>query len=250
MNPATSKLTKRQLAGFERDLATVMSNMQARVSGLLATLETVNGIPIKTKYNLQFAASLIPELDRVLIESGYPELVMRFQAGDNDLIKAIRASAKVPMVFTASSAGVITALQLAQNSEFAGIGVRAMEAVRQTVMNTILTGARLEDGLALIQSRLDNELQRYAWTYANTSRAQVMQTVQDLAAENYEGDVYWVYSGPLDDVTRDACVSLLEIGVFTDEEREQAEADTADERMYNCRHVFDQIPKSYYESNK
>jgi hypothetical protein len=154
------------------------------------------------------------------------------------------------MAFTQQSVNTLTALQTLQASQFAGIGSQAMDAVRQTVMQTILTGAQLEDGLANIEARLSADLQRYAWTYANTSRAQVLQAVQDIAAQNYEGELYWEYSGPLDDVTRDACVELLEIGVFTDDERNQAEADTADERAYNCRHVFEQITREQYEANK
>ena len=45
-------------------------------------------------------------------------------------------------------------------------------------------------------------------------------------------------------------LELLEIGYFTDAEREEAEARTADERAYNCRHSFDLVSEATYKENR
>ena len=57
------------------------------------------------------------------------------------------------MIYT-KTATTLNALAQMQNSEFYGIGTNAMEAIRQTVMNSVLAGARLEDGLGIIRTSL------------------------------------------------------------------------------------------------
>lgn len=250
MNPTLLDLTNAQVTQFESELNRSMRQLERRITALLSKLEMDNGVILKTPANLRYAASLLPELNRLLEESGYPDAVAKFQQGDSTLLSQVRKSAAIPLAFTRADAATLSALLAMQNSEFTGIGANAMESVRQVVMNTIMTGSRLEGSLGMIKKNLSANLQRYAWTYANTTRRDVIQLANDLAAANTEGENYWAYNGPLDDVTRDACIELLAIGYFTDAEREQYEAEYAAERMYNCRHSFDLISKETYDENR
>ena len=61
----------------------------------------------------------------------------------------------------------------------------------------------------------------------------------------------WEYYGPDDDITRPACRILLAEhgGYYTFDEMQAAEAQYAEERAYNCRHYFIQIPKEVYDEN-
>lgn len=243
-----NKVADKHLSRFESALALAIASIQKRVTNLVTKLETKQGVPVRSAANIAAVSALLPELDNALRESGYLEAVGALQAGDADIIRTLRETSKIPLKFSKADANLIQALQNMQNTEFQGIGFRAMEAVRKTVFDTIMNGVPLEKGLPLIEQSLSTNLQRYAWTYANTTRKDVMQQVIDLGVQDYEGDVYWEYQGPLDDVTREACIELLATQFFSDAERESADADTAEERMYNCRHVFAPIPKSLYES--
>lgn len=250
MLPSLLDVTESQVTQFERELDRSIRQFERRITGLLAKLEIENGVILKTPANLQYAASLLPELNQMLEDSGYPDAVAKFQQGDSTLLAQVRKSAAIPLAFTRADAATLSALRAMQNSEFTGIGANAMESVRQVVMNTIMTGSRLEGSLGMIKKNLSTNLQKYAWTYANTTRRDVIQLANDLAAANTEGENYWAYNGPLDDVTRDACIELLSIGYFSDAEREAAEAEYAAERMYNCRHSFDLVSKETYDEHR
>jgi len=251
MRPELAKLSDAQVAAFERELSRAVTNLNKRLSALLAKLEIVNGRIVKTPFNLQYLAQLQPQMEQALIQSGYLDAVQNLQAGDAELLRAVRENSPLKLIYTKTDATTLNALAQMQNSEFYGIGTNSMEAIRQTVMNSVLAGARLEDGLGIIRTQLETRLQPYAWTYANTAKKQTLQMANDLAAQNIPSEErFWAYNGPLDDVTREACIELLEIGYFTDAEREEAEARTADERAYNCRHSFDLVSESTYKENR
>jgi hypothetical protein len=251
MTTELAKLADAQVKAFERELSRAVTNLNKRLTSLLTKLEIVNGQIVKTPFNLQYLARLQPQMEQALIQSGYLDAVQYLQAGDAELLRAVRESSPLKLIYTKTDATTLNALAQMQNSEFYGIGINAMEAIRQTVMNSVMAGARLEDGLGIIRSQLETRLQPYAWTYANTARKQVMQMAEDLAAQHIPAEErFWAYNGPLDDVTRPCCIELLEIGYFTDAEREEYEALYADERAYNCRHSFDLVSESTYKENR
>lgn len=244
-------LTDKQVRAFERELGIAIRDLNRRLDALLAKVKTKNGIILKTPANLQYLASLLPQMEQALLDSGYMNAVANLQAGDTELLQMVRETSPIKLTYTRINANTLSALAQLQNTEFIGIGTNAMESIRQTVMNTVLGGARLEDGLAIIRAQLNDRLRPYAWTYANTSRKQTAQLAVDLAAEQIPAsERFWAYNGPLDDVTRQACIELLAIGYFTDAERQEAEANYAEERMYNCRHSFDLVSESTYKENR
>jgi hypothetical protein len=193
---------------------------------------------------------MYPELLKALQESGYSSVVAQLQNTDPALVNAIKANARIPMSFLETSSDVISAIRSAEAFQFAKIGEAAMSSIRDNVMRTVLAGVPINDTLADIRSQLEDRFQRYAWTYANTTRKEVIQAVHFEAAKAYDGELYWEYVGPEDNVTRDVCLELLAQRVFTDAEMQEAEASSASEREYNCRHVFVQITKDDYESAK
>ena len=133
--------------------------------------------------------------------------------------------------------------------QFASVAEDAMKQITGIVMDTIVRGGKVEVAIKQIAEVLDNKLVRYSVTYANTTRAKFIQAVEYASAEEYTGEKYWQYVGPTDDLNRPACIEGLDKEFFTDDEREEFEARTADERMYNCRHTFIQITKEYYDEN-
>lgn len=247
MTAELHKLTDVQAAAFSHDLDMVIMRLRLRLTALLAEFETDPTILGDPEKQLKQLASMLPQLNQALVDAGYGDAVARLQESDAELLDAIRQTAYVPIEFAAQDVNTVMALQQAQLTEFLQIGNSAMNAVRQTVMEALLTGVPIEASLERIEAQLSNQLKKYAWTYANTTRRDIIQVATDLGAGDAE---YWAYNGPLDDVTRDACVELLAIGVFTTEERNEWESATAFERMYNCRHTFDPIPKFMYEEGK
>jgi hypothetical protein len=239
-----------QVDAFEKALNKVLSQFTKSVNKSLLKLQTTNGVLDKTPFNLRYASAIIPQLEKALADAGYPDAVKLLQDGDSALIQAVRADARVPMQFAQTSKDVINALRDTQSLQFAQLGDTAMATIREEMIRSILTGSRIEDSLNAIKASVETRLQKYAWTYANTTRKDIMQAVNDESAKTYEGEVFWEYVGVDDDVTRPACQQLLAKQVFTAEERIQAEAETSEERAYNCRHVFIQIPKEDYEALK
>ena len=85
-----------------------------------------------------------------------------------------------------------------------------MNSLSQELMQFALTGVDESVFIDAIRSKLETGLQRYATTYATTSRAKFIQQVQDEAAKSYDGELYWEYVGPEDDRMRDALYSRHE----------------------------------------
>ena len=195
----------------------------------------------------QMYQNLLLELER----SGYPEAVSALQGWDKELIEEIAKDSKVPFQFTQTSRDTINALRQIQLNKFDEIGATAMDAVRDSVTQTILAGRDIGETIDSIREQLDTKFKNYAWTYANTTRRDIIQQVQLESAKEYDGELYWQFFGPDDDVTRPACSELLERngGYYTDAERQEAEAEFADERAFNCRHVFIQVSKDEYDAN-
>jgi hypothetical protein len=184
-----------------------------------------------------------------LKQSGYSELVNDLINKDKALlaeVTAMRTAKGLLTQFAKTSPEALRAFQNLELTQFQNIGDGFVNSLHSNLMTYAITGIREEDFAAMIRKSLDSGFQRYANTYAITSRAQFIQQVQDEAAKDYDGELFWEYVGPEDDRTRDACLEGLSQRYFTDAERSDFEAANATERAWNCRHTFEQITKEDY----
>lgn len=242
-------LAEQQVLDFEKNLRKVIAALQTLIiknakSGYLFSLNADERI--------RFAPDIYNSLIQALNESGYYPLVSDLINQDKELIAeivSIRGAAKLPTAFSKTSREVLDAFRSMEYNQFRLIGEDFANTLAQELTQFVLTGVDETVFIDTIRSKLESGLQRYATTYATTSRAKFAQQVQDEAAKNYDGELYWEYTGPVDDRMRDACIDGMDKQYFTDFERSMFEAATAEERAWNCRHIFQQITKEDYEVN-
>ena len=242
-------LPEKQTAAFDQNLRKVISKMQADIiknarSGYLFSLNAEDRI--------KFAPDLYDGILAALNASGYDKAVSDLINRDKELIaeiKSLRGNRKLPTDFSKSSVETFRAFQTMEMSQFQQIGTGFANSLSQELMNYAITGIDESAFIAAISDKLETGFLRYAKTYAITSRAKFIQQVEFEAAKDYEGDLYWEYVGPVDDRMRPACEEGMDRQYFTNDEMLQFEAETADERSWNCRHTFIQITKEDYEEN-
>jgi len=247
-------LSEQQAIQFERNLRAVINSFQA---GIIATAKSGEMFSKNAADRIKYAPQLYEGIISALNSSGYNGIVQDLIARDAELIKEIRSlrTAKgLPTAFTNTSKETLAAFQRLELSQFQSIGEGFANSLHQQLMSLAIGGIGEREFIANISAKLDSGFKRYATTYAETSRAKFIQQVEDEAAKSYDGELYWEYVGAIDDRNRDACIEGLEYnngtGMFTDAERDEFEARTADERLWNCRHTFVQITKETYEDNK
>ena len=236
---------------FEKRLIKVIEQFKKRIKKALAGIPQANGKPIMSPATLKYATALMPQLLKDLDAAGFGSAVQKLMDSDAEIIKSLGTLTNIPIEFTQTAVQTIAALQSSQIASFSALSDRAVNTIREEVMRTVLTGATIEDALDVIYDSLDKQFKRYAYTYANTALRDTMQLSIDegVRAAGLE-EIYWEYTGPDDDVTRPACQEGLLIGFFSTEERDIFEAETADERAYNCRHAFVPVLKEEYERGK
>lgn len=238
---------------FERNMKRVARTMRNRINAMLNKLDSAGGSFEYTTGNVSYQTQLYFGLMEELRNAGYYELVGELERKENDLLKLMKANrpkGAIPLAFTTTTQAKLTAINSLYRLEFGGVAEAAMQKITGIVLDTIVRTGKISTCIQQIEAVLEKNLVRYAATYCNTTRAHFIQAVEYANAEEYEGERYWQYLGPYDDLNRPACQDGLAIEFFTDAERDQFEAETADERMYNCRHTFIQITKEFYLENK
>lgn len=237
----------RQLSTFETGLVKALDSLKSLIllnakSGYLFTANA--------EARIRYAPELYSGIIDSIAKSGYYEIVRELVGSDKELIeevKSMRSGAGLPTEFSASSAEALTAFQNLELAQFRAISDQFANSLHVELMNFALSGTTELDFINALRSKLDDSFKRYAVTYANTSRAQFSQQVENEAAKNYDGALYWEYSGPEDGRTRDACLEGLAQRYFTDLERREFEMRYSEERAWNCRHVFFQITEQDYK---
>jgi len=243
-------VAEKQVVDFEKNLRRAINRFQAEI---IANAKSGYMFSSVAEDRIRYAAELYDGITQALRDSGYYSVVSDLIERDREIIseiKSLRSANKLPSTFSKSSAETFNALCSLEYAQFDNIGKGFVASLSQELTNYIVRGVSESDFIMAIREALDNKFAKYARTYAITSRAQFIQAVQDEAAKNYDGELFWEYVGPDDDRTRPACQEGLAKQYFTDAEREQFESETADERAWNCRHTFQQITKEDYEANK
>jgi hypothetical protein len=243
-----------QLDQFESNLQKVIRSFNKRVSQMIADMKTSKGYLTFNDENLNFATQSLADLRAMLELAGYGEQVNKLLAGEDDLFNeynSLRPAGAVPIAFTNRMTNQLVALRKAELVAFNGIGDQALLEIQKQLINGVISGVSMETVIANIANSLESSMKRYAFTYANTSRARYLQAIEDLnSQERRDGEAqFWEYVGPEDDLNRPACVEGLSQRYFTDAERGVFEYDTADERAWNCRHTFMEISEDHYIEN-
>lgn len=255
------KILDEQAEWFERNLEKVLDAFQKRIAVLIGDLETTNGILVYTDINVNQAFQSYIALQQMLQESGFGELIAKVQDKENDILRYMREHRPqyaVPFAFTAQTVEKLQGMSAIYATNFNGLAIQEIREIQQVITESVMAGVDAEECINRIRDILDYDFKRYAVTYFNTSRGDFIQAVEYANATEYEGELFWEYQGPLDDLTRPAC--KMGLGVepssnypnapfFTDEERIAFEAETAGDREYNCRHDFIQIEPEYYRDN-
>ena len=237
----------RQLSTFETGLIKAIDNLQS-----LILLNAKSGYLFSANADarIRYAPELYNGIVDAIAKSGYYEVVQDLVEKDKEFIdevKKLRAGKGLPTGFSASSGEALAAFQNMELAQFRAIGDQFANSLHVELMNFAISGTTELDFINALRSKLDDSFKRYAVTYANTSRAQFSQQVENEAAKNYDGALYWEYSGPDDGRTRDACLEGLAQRYFTDLERREFEMRYSEERAWNCRHVFFQITEDDYK---
>lgn len=241
---------EQQVKSFETNMRAIVRRMQADI---LSGKVVANMMSLSNAERVLYQQEVYSSLLGALNSSGYDKIVADLINKDKELIasvKTTRAGAGLPTAFTTRSKEVLDAVRNLELTRFNHIGQSFVQTLHSELMNFAISGMSEADFIIKLQDALEGKFVRYATTYAETSRAQFIQAVGDEAARSAGGEHYWEYVGAEDDKNRDACIEGLAKRYFTDAEREQFEADYADERAWNCRHTFMEINKDTYFEEK
>ena len=250
----TSAILDRSLSGFDTQLRDIVRRFTRDAERLMLQNLTKEGRIITVNdANQNFVAQSYDSLRDLLNRSGYSGLVQEFFDREPELLKsyrAIRPAGAVPIQITQRFTEQLDVLRRGELFQFDVLADTAVRAVQSAVMSGVLTGQSSMVLADQIRGSIEPQLQRYTWTYVNTARARFVQAVEDANVDRAKDDeIYWEYVGPEDDLNRPACIDGLDQRYFTDEERLTFEAETADERAYNCRHTFMEVTREDYEKN-
>lgn len=244
MNTAES-----QVARFERNMIQVLRNLQAEI---IASASKGGLFNPDSDLRMASAPDIYNQLLGALDRAGYSNVVNQFTEQDIKLVadvKAARALAGLPTAFTQQSTETLNAFKNIEFLKFQSVGNGFIESLRGKLMAYVTTGIDERTFINQINSMLNDNLKRYATTYATTSRQMVIQQIQNAAAQNYDGELFWEYTGPEDDRMRDVCAEGMSQRYFTDAEKTDFESSTAIDREWNCRHTFVQITEQDYKEN-
>ncbi len=236
------------LSPFEMMLFRITRQVNKRLTGYLAGLSTEAGRLKLDQKNIETATMLASNLIEDMSAAGFDDFVRDYTSSLTDNIKKLKSSVKIAhdWNFTRSDINLFRAMQQFDIQRLEQLSNMAAEAIQETVYNAILTGEPYGDLVSTVMDRFDNRFRRYANTYIETSRRQVMQKAMDISDDNNNvTERFYSYEGPRDDKTRYECNMALDKEYFTEEERSQFEADYG--TRWNCRHIFLSIPKMEYE---
>lgn len=235
-------ITDRQAAEFEKRLALVLRKFQFNVIAALKEATKTGDIAFK----LTKTAQMLPSLYEALKDSGFDDLAAELVNSDIEIIKDFRnihAATGIDAAFTTVSRDMLTALQQTELSFFNGLSNKMISDVHGVLMETVLTGLPDNQIIKRLNEIVDAKHARYIQTYAQTSRTQYLQTLEDLSARERAKETgvppLWIYEGPADNKNRDECVWALDKYYFTDAER--SEFEEAYGLRWNCRHIFVEV---------
>jgi hypothetical protein len=243
------KYSQQQIKDFDKKINKVTT---ALIAGIIASViynKKMNSTDDLEK--IGFMALAVDKIEKAFHDSGYFDLVNNFVAKDPQLLYDLKALHKIsgtPFYFGKEQINKLLALQNTDLSQFTGLGNSEISAIHKILMDSVMSGMSEREMAQAITKELTDDFQRYAKTYAQTSRNIYLQQAEKQMADNYKQsgeDVYWEYVGPEDSKNREECIDALNQRFFTDAEMQDFEAEGI---RWNCRHIFMLVSKDAYDA--
>ena len=232
------------LAPFEVQLITVSKKIERELLALLAEFQSDSGRILSNDANMKLSLAFAKSFKQILKDAGYDKFMHDFansnRATINELQK-ISTGTAIALEFTKTDLATFQTLAKIDLSELFNIGDKAGKVLQTDLTASVLSGQSIKDIKKILISKLENNLQRHANTYIATSRQILMQQSELLGVGNR--DVAWQYTGPKDNKNREECILGLSQRYFTKDEMENFEATYG--LRWNCRHVFQAVPKKF-----
>jgi len=244
---ALDREISRKVAGFEADLARAWVVVRERVVRLTNQLLVERGRVTSTAVNLGVARRVAAELQTALQDAGYQGLVTRALETMGDLAKyqgmGQTAVARVERA-VAWSAETLDAFHDIKLRELLSVSDAALRRVEQTLLRGIVgaqdRGELLNELLAELEVTLPQARTIYDTALSEFSRIAVTSTATG------ESDEAFLYSGPIDGLTRPFCLDLVG-KVYPRHEIDAMDNGQLDNTLitgggYNCRHTWLPVP--------
>ena len=232
---------------FERELARVYVQLRERIVFLTNELIAKGGRVASVAVNLGIARAAARELEAVLVEAGYGDLVAgaldvmgdlaKYQGLGQTMVARVERAA-------AWSGETLDAFRQLKLNELLEVTAGTMRRVEQTLLRGIVgaqdRGELLNELVADLEVSLPNARTIYDTALSEFSRIAVTSTATGAADEAF------MYSGPIDGLTRPFC--LERVGrVFVREAIDAMDNLQLDNTLitgggYNCRHTWLPIP--------
>jgi hypothetical protein len=238
----------RHVAQFEADLARVWVVLRQRVVQLTNQLLAEKGRITSTAVNLGVARAAARDLQAALEEAGYRDLIAGALETMGDLAKyqglGQTTVARVERA-AAWSAETLDAFHDIKLREMLEVGDAAIRRIEQTLLRGIV-GAQdraelLNEVVAELEISLPKARTIYDTSLSEFSRVAVTSTATGAADEAF------LYSGPIDGLTRPFC--LERVGrVFVRADIDEMDNGQLDNTLitgggYNCRHTWLPVPE-------
>ncbi len=252
------KLFDFQKKEIEKIFSRAISNLQNTLTSLVSGFPEINnGVIPNTEANLQYMANIYNEMLKLGKAQGYTDAIDYALQQEGEIVKTIRkelATAGFPAKFTTVTQETFNLFQRQKYDYLANLSTRAITAIKEATLNAVIGSSDLGSLINTIQTEVGDKLQRYAYTYLETSRGQLIQATQEWTVQELKEqgiDIYWEYVGPLDNDTREECDLALQKRVFTDEEKADFQNGVGEiphnEPRWNCRHAFVPISENRYK---
>lgn len=261
MNRELSNLVDSQSQWFEGNMRKIARRVRNRLNTMLNQFDRAGGSLLNTPDNINRLNALYGSIIQELTAAGYTDLVASLNAKENELLAKLRASRPayaVPLAFTETSQAALAAFSNMWTARIGNLGMDISRQIHSIISESVFSGRTTYNLIQGVSKLLDEDLVRYATTYVNTSRAKFIQMAEYEAAKSYDGEMFWYYEGPEDDVTRPVCREGTGMDsnpitdnapYYTDAERIDFENYSGSARVYNCRHSFMLISPDYYKEH-
>lgn len=241
---------------FDHNIIKVQNAFLSEVFSFLDVLPKEAGVIAMTPENLNIVINSMESLNRSLIEAGYGGLIDEYITVSNDLIKYTRNTFAITGIDTAFTEKDVKTLHMIQSNisnKFNVIGQNAVRTVVDNLQQAVMGNTTYKDlaknltDTIIGTDKKGGLLKRYANVYAHDAMIEMDRGINLMAANNFDAE-YFLYSGPVDQVTRDFCaehagkvytkdaINNMSNGVGTDVWTHCG--------GYNCRHTWLPVSKT------
>ena len=249
---ALQKLQKKQNAKIDKDLENLISGLEKvyheAERKLIKLLSNYKGDTIDASFALQNKRNI----ENILTESGYYEVVEDFVSEFSQTLKTIKAEYELLSIKPKlSEAGKISiqALNNVSIDAFALYERDVAQTIYNGILRTALTNVPLTEAISAAQALLQDLSQAgKIRTIAETKYMEFIRGTEAIIAKD-AGYNRFLYAGPIDDKIRPFCLDRV-YKIYTRDEIDSMNNGQIDEVFisgggYNCRHKWIPVPDDF-----